>query len=445
MNEHPTAATLELFSCGGCSPEERDRVMDHLLLGCVSCGSVLRDLLGGRLTRSRSEALDAVLERVFSRVRREIPARDRALALFSQLMDAPAERQLALVVEAPEMVAGGLCRLLIEEVRLATNADPQRMLHLSRLAVAVADRLEAAADASHASNGSHGSNTTTEGRILSDLRGEAWSHLANSLRVAGRLREAERAFGAAERFLAGGTRLPSLRAELLRRKASLYSHQRKFKQAIALTAEAAEIFRDLGLSEDVGSCLVKRAIFTGYSGRPEEALRLLVDVLRSIPKDGDLARQAIQAAARFSLDAGRPEEGLALLVEHRQMMETSAPVALLRLSWLHGELAHALRLYRASEVYLLEARKGFSELEMPYEVALVCLELAAVYGETGRQKELRGLAAEMLPIFESLRVKRETLASVILLQRAEIDSALPLVGRISAQLRRQKPSFPGFN
>ncbi|HEY2737037.1 MAG TPA: hypothetical protein VGK45_01460, partial [Thermoanaerobaculia bacterium] len=78
-------------------------------------------------------------------------------------------------------------------------------------------------------------------------------------------------------------------------------------------------------------------------------------------------------------------------------------------------------------------------LEMPYEVALVCLELAAVYGETGRQKELRGLAAEMLPIFESLRVKRETLASVILLQRAEIDSALPLVGRISAQLRRRQP------
>jgi len=409
--------------------------MDHLLLGCASCGGALRRLLAGRLARPRSEhpehlvyldRLDAAFDRVFSRVRREIPARDRALALFTTLMSVPVERQLALVAEAPEMADSGLCRLLIQEVRLATNADPQRMLHVSRLATTVAGRLEAAP-------------AGTEARILSDLRGEAWSHLANSLRVTGRLREAERGFGAAERFLAAGTRLPSLRAELLRRKASLYSHQRKFRQAVALTAEAAEIFRDMGLREEVASCLLKQAIFTGYGGRPEDALRLLFDVLQLIPQGGDLARQAIQAAARFSLEAGRPEEGLALLVEHRQMMEKSAPVALLRLSWLHGELAHALRLYRASEVYLLEARKGFTDLEMPYEVALVCLELAAVYGETGRQKELRGLAAEMLPIFESLRVKRETLASVILLQRAEIDSALPLVGRISAQLRRRQP------
>jgi tetratricopeptide (TPR) repeat protein len=433
MNEHPTAAALDLFSRGGCTPRERERVMHHLLPGCESCSSALR--MSGRPARPLSDALDAALDHAFSRVRQEMPARDQAFALFSLLLATPAERRLALVAEAPERVAAGLCRLLIEEVRLATNADPQRMLHLSRLAAAVADRLETAPDASDAA----------ESRILSDLRGEAWSHLANSLRVTGRLREAERAFTTAERLLAAGTRAPTLWAEVLRRKASLSSHQRKFKQAIALTAEAAEIFRDLGLSGDVAGCLVKQAIFTGYGGRPEEALDLLAEILASIPQNSDLARQAIQAAARFSLDAGRPEEGLALLVEHRQMMEKAAPVALLRLSWLHGELAHALRLYRASEVYLLEARKGFSALEMPYEVALVCLELAAVYGETGRQEELRGLAAEMLPIFESLRVKRETLASVILLQRAEIDSALPLVGRISAQLRRREPSFPGFN
>ncbi|HEY2738597.1 MAG TPA: hypothetical protein VGK45_09335, partial [Thermoanaerobaculia bacterium] len=268
MNEHPTAATLERFSCGACTAAERHRVMDHLLLGCTSCGSALRDLLNGRRPHSEHldhlDRLDAAFDRVFSRVRREIPARDRALGLFSILMSEPAERQLAVVTEAPEMADSGLCRLLLREVRLATNADPQRMLHLSRLATAVADRLETAP-------------AGTEARILSDLRGEAWSHLANSLRVTGRLREAERAFGAAERFLAAGTRLPSLRAELLRRKASLSSHQRKFRQAVALTAEAAEIFGDMGLREEVASCLLKKAIFTGYGGRPEDALRLLFD------------------------------------------------------------------------------------------------------------------------------------------------------------------------
>jgi tetratricopeptide (TPR) repeat protein len=425
MNEHPAATVLERFSRGAWTAAERQQVIHHLLAGCSSCGSALRDLLAGGRPRTRSrEALDAACERVFARVRREIPARDRALSLLQTLMAAPAQRQFALAAESPELADSGLCRLLIQEARQATNADPQRMLHVSRLAVILADRLETAADG-------------TEAKILADLRGEAWSHLANSLRVTGRLREAERAFGVAQRSLAAGTGNPPLRAELLRRKASLYSHQRRFEEAIDLTAEAAQIFHDMGLRQDLGSCLLKQAIFTGYSGQPEEALGLIFEALRLIEKDGDLARQAIHAAARFALDAGRPEEGLALLVEHRQLLAESAPVALLRLSWLHGELAHALRLYRAAEIYLLEARRGFTELEMPFEVALVCLELAAVYGKTGRQEELRELAAEMLPIFKSLRVRRETLASAILLQRAEIDSALPLVGRISEQLRRR--------
>src|SRR5438132_9254684 len=106
MNEHPTAATLERFSCGACTAAERHRVMDHLLLGCTSCGSSLRDLLNGRPARPHSEHLEhleAAFDRVFSRVRREIPARDRALSLLSILMSLPAERQLALVAEAPEM------------------------------------------------------------------------------------------------------------------------------------------------------------------------------------------------------------------------------------------------------------------------------------------------------------------------------------------------------
>lgn len=436
MNEHPTAAVLERFSRGAWTAAERQQVIHHLLAGCTGCGSALRDLLAGDRPREQAreqreqdgEALDAACERVFARVRREIPARDRALSLLQTLMAAPVQRQLTLAAESPELADSGLCRLLIQEVRQATNADPQRMLHVSRLAVTLADRLETAAGG-------------TEARILADLRGEAWSHLANSLRVTGRLREAERAFGVAQSSLAAGTGNPPLRAELLRRKASLYSHQRRFQQAIALTAEAAQIFRDMGLRQDLGGCLLKQAIFTGYSGQPEEALHLIFESFRLIEKDGDLARQAIHAAARFALDAGRPEEGLELLAEHRRLLAESAPVARLRLSWLRGELAHARGLYGAAEIYLLDARKGFTELEMPFEVALVCLELASVYGKTGRQEELRELATEMLPIFESLRVKRETLASVLLLQRAEVDSALPLVGRISAQLRRRHLSL----
>jgi tetratricopeptide (TPR) repeat protein len=427
MAEHPVTEVLGKFSQGRCTVTERQQVVRHLLAGCSSCGSAIRDLLTGAKAVDSERSLEATFDRVFSRVQREIPARQQAQALLDSLTALPPEQRLDRVLESPEFQDHAFCRLLIRAGEDATNGDPERMLHFSCLATVVADRLEAQAGA-------------LEAPQLADLRGEAWTHYANALRVTGRLREAERAFATAERHLASGTGDLRLSAGWMRQRSSLLSHQRRFAPAILLVKQAAEVFRELGERREVGRCLLKQAIFTGYGGSPDEALCLIGETLRWIDHDRELTRQAIHAAARFAIDADRPEEGMVMLVDNRDLLERDAPpVALARLTWLYGEMFHALGLHRVAESHLRRARRELSELRMPYEVALVCLELAKIYCEDGREKELHDLARRMLPTFESLQVRRETLASIMLLQHGETASALRLVGRIASELRQRLP------
>jgi anti-sigma factor RsiW len=45
---HPSPDLLKQFVCGTLDPDERRRVVRHLLTGCPSCQEVTRELLQGR-------------------------------------------------------------------------------------------------------------------------------------------------------------------------------------------------------------------------------------------------------------------------------------------------------------------------------------------------------------------------------------------------------------
>lgn len=241
--------------------------------------------------------------------------------------------------------------------------------------------------------------------------------------------------------LAEGSGDPRLRAVWLRQQAALKSHQRDFRRAAALAAEAAEVFRSLGQREELGRCLLEQGLFTGYAGRPQEALRHVFESLRLIEADVDLACQAVHATASLAIDAGEPELGLKLLHENRPFIERCGrPIARLRMHWLLGEGEHALNLLHAAESSLLHARRGFGEAGLPYETALVSLTLAMIYLKMEKLSELAALVEEMLPIFRSLGVKRETFASLILWKRAEGKATLALLEKIAGELKHQRPA-----
>ncbi len=86
----------------------------------------------------------------------------------------------------------------------------------------------------------------------------------------------------------------------------------------------------------------------------------------------------------------------------------------------------------------LSSRDGFIQEEIPYDAALVSLDLASLYAEQGAIQALKRLAGEMLVIFHSQKIHREALAALSYLQQAlEAERAtLQLIRRIAVFLKR---------
>jgi hypothetical protein len=84
-------------------------------------------------------------------------------------------------------------------------------------------------------------------------------------------------------------------------------------------------------------------------------------------------------------------------------------------------------------------------MELLYEVALVSLDLSAVYVRSGETEKLRQAVVEMVPIFTSLGVDREALAALLQLQQANQQSrqAFELIRFLNTrleQLPRRQPN-----
>lgn len=109
-----------------------------------------------------------------------------------------------------------------------------------------------------------------------------------------------------------------------------------------------------------------------------------------------------------------------------------------RRKWVRGKIAKGLGQLRQAETQLLSARDGFLAEGIPYDTALVSLELALLYAEQGRTEDLKRLSAEMVPVFASRHIHREALAALTFFRQAvEAEAAgAELVARVAAYLRR---------
>ena len=118
-------------------------------------------------------------------------------------------------------------------------------------------------------------------------------------------------------------------------------------------------------------------------------------------------------------ELGRHAEALRELEKLRPLHEElSDRMNLLRLRWLEGKILQGLERFDEAEAAFLAVRGGFIEEAIGYDAALVSLDLATIYAAKGRVGELRRLAEEMLPIFESRDLHREALAALILFRKA---------------------------
>jgi tetratricopeptide (TPR) repeat protein len=431
---HPNETTLEefLLSLDGA----RREVLWHLLW-CPTCrarlfylprqsGPVAEVLPGSgaepRYRRAVEEGLRLGLERadVLERERSE------ALGLFVELMEQPAERREVLLGSSGRFHTWGVFELLVERSLEAAPRDPAWAEELGLLALRLAERLDA------------GRYTAA---LIADLRARAWAHVGNACRVRFDFAAAEDAFRHAVAILKEGTGDPLERALVLDLRASLRRGQRRFDEAFRLFRRAAKLFRRLGDRHRAGRTLVKISILHNQTGEPEKGIPLLVEALELIDPEQEprLLLCAHHNLITYLADAGRFLEAQGRYRDARPLYR-SFPDAWTqnRRKWVKAKIANGLGQLRQAESLFLAARDGFLAEGAFYDVALVSLELATLYAEQGRTAELKELAGQMLPVFQSGKIHREALAALAFWQQAvEAERAgLEVVSRVAGFLRR---------
>lgn len=352
--------------------------------------------------------------------------RSEAPGLFVELMGQPKEQRELLLQDSAKFQTWGLFELVIERSLETCIRDPAASEELARLALQISDRL----DFSRYKPG-----------VVEDLRARAWGYLANSRRVRSDLQGAEEAFEHADAHLSKGTGDAVERAVLLDLKASLARDRRQFEDALRLLRRAVSVFLQYGHRHRAGRSLLNIENVYHHMGNSEAGIPSLYQALDLIDPEQE---PRLLLCARHNLiddlvEVGRLEEAQTLYRKSRFLYrDFSDAWTQNRRKWLKGRIVRGIGQSQQAESLFLAARDGFIAEGIPYDTALISLELATLYAEQERTADLKRLAEEMVPIFSSLKIHREALAALAFLQRAaEAEKAsLQVVTQVAFYLRR---------
>lgn len=249
---------------------------------------------------------------------------------------------------------------------------------------------------------------------------------ANALRVSNGMTEAKAVFAEAKRMLqADGATGPDLipRWRLLDLEASLRRDLREFQESLRLLTDAFEA----APPEAKGRVLNVRAGVHEHAGQYESAIEALCKAapyLEAYPEPRLLFARVFNLAHNL-YHLNRFPEAEALLPEIRERAATlDRKLDLIRVRWLEGKVHAGFDRTAEAQAAFEEVQAAFARLEMPYDGALVGLDLAILHLAHGRTSEVRALAEEMIWIFQSQGIHREALGALdLFLQAARQEAA----------------------
>lgn len=397
---------LSRFAEGETSSGERRNVLTHLISGCESCRATLAPKI--RLIDD-NRVSDFSISRVLANVA-EIEHQmnqERAVAAehFRVFLKHPSARQWTLLRNSSRFDTWSFCELLLDAGFEAIYDDPHRSLDLCRMGVTLADRLSA---------DGYGE------RAVQDLRARAWGRTANALRAISDLASAEKALATSAGCLKMGSGEPLEEAEHLYFTASLRRAQRRLDEGLRAIHRSRRIYRLVGSTHLEGRSLLCEAAIHDLRGNVEEAVACTRQARLQIEPERDrrLALAAHHNLIWYLPAIGKADEAMHELELLRPAyFELNDRMAILRLRWMEARLAKDLGRAEDSEKAFREAHEGFVEARIPYEAAIVALDLATLYAEQGRTHELKLLAAELTAVFRNLGVARETYAALTIFER----------------------------
>jgi len=419
-----------LYRCDPC----RRRLSESPSRGAAFLEALFRELgpSGGEVVggpRYRAVFDTARRSTVMRSAAAEIEKRAAGEAVGALAALEPEERRERLLHEA-RFHTWAVAERLLEVYRRHAHDEPREAEPWARLALDVVHALRARRDPLRPGD-----------ELISDLEARTLAHLAGCLRVQSRFREADRVIVEAESALERGTGDQVELATVLEAKASLRRAQRRFADALGLTERAGRLYRRLGESSRLARTLINKSTLESYLDRRQRAIATL---RRALSMLDPVAEPELWTSATYNLatalhEAGRAAEAVEKLAAVRPHLEaTAGAVDRARFRWFEGVVARDASEPAAAERVFGEARDEFVRLGMAYEVALVSLDLAALYLDQGRSAETRRLAESMLPIFRSRDIHREATAALLLFHRAALaeTATATLAAEVAAKVRR---------
>ena len=443
MSEHPRRDTLESLLLGRLPNRDVKSTVAHLLGDCDRCREDVSPLATAmftpdtqpelRLSAEEDAAYDRCIEAAFATAlaheRRLAVEREDAPVRVEEILRELRRSDAPVLPEGP--VSWGLCEALLEESRKLRYADRPQMLRLANVARLAADRLDVSI---------YGAEQRT------DMQARTWAELANAYRLNEDYSQAEAAMACSLELRALGTGDPFLYARIADLNGSLLCDQRRFKESFRMLDIALAIHRRYSDRHEVGRVTILKGLYTGYAGKPEEGLQLLVHGISLLDRarDSRLVFQALHNIMLLQVELGEYERAQHQLQRMRPLYAAHASwLDLTKLHWIEGQIAAGLGDLVTAEATFQQIRQDLDDAGLGYHAAVVSLELAGIWLREGRTAEVRSLTREMISSFRVLGVEREALSALYMLQDAlERDQATVEILRLVSGILRRLQNEP---
>ncbi|MEM7481185.1 MAG: tetratricopeptide repeat protein [Acidobacteriota bacterium] len=404
---HVNTELLQAITRGEIHPSALvELIVEHLLEICPACRSEIeawRENPTGEVPN-----YEGIFDRLISHAKthegqvaeeRQVVERDFADLLAME----PTEREGKILRAHKRFRGHMLADRLLAKSSEGLPADLHNAQHFADLAVLVACRSEP-------------STFTTEVHV------RALAHQANARRAQGDLPEADSLFKQARALMrAKGITDKLVYAEVDFFEGSLKTDQRKFRQADMMLRRATLHYRLARDNRRVAESLVKLGNLHYFQQNFDQSIDAFREALRSCrPADNPRLVAAITSnLATVQTEAGLLDEAQETLARAKSLGRHFTDGAMQRrLTWLEGKVARETGDSENAEAAFLEVRQDSIAVGIGYDAAMVSIDLALLYAQQGRHRELAALAEEMLPIFQSQDVHREAMAALILFQEA---------------------------
>lgn len=414
-------------------PEEARRIACHLLTRCERCQQLTAEIWKSERENDRARLLayeppGELLQRLRWQEMRVLRERREAPSLVERLEALPLSHQLLQARNNSRFQTVGLCELLMKKAWEGRFDDAKLVAHQARLAVTVAESLDV---------DRYGS------LVVHDVTAEALAQYGNAMRILSEYDVADRLLTRAQKVFHRGSQDLRLEARILHFHATLRIVQQRFSDALSLFDEIIELHTRCGEDHAAGEAMADQAVACRYLNQFDVAIDLIHRALELLDPAKDI--HALLAArhnlALYLHESGRQRESRMTLKENLSLFqEYGDRLNLARLYWLEGKVSLSYGSITLAEHAYLKARDHFIEQGIGFDAAEVSLELALLYHRDERTAELRRLAVQMVPIFQSTDMHLQAMAAVLVfVAKAETeDLTAELIQRLLNFLREAR-------